>query len=194
EWLPEKLQRQLDRFAELPDDVGLIYTGVETVDHRGRRSARAPALTGDVYQRMLARNGVHGGGSNAMIRSVVADRVGGFDPSLPAIEDYEYWLRIARHFRIDAVPEVLIRYHAPPATERRSEARDANLAAREQFFDRYHQEMRRAGVAHLFLLQSAGRWLASPTPDRRKARRIALAVARIRPISRASPYAALSPQ
>lgn len=191
EWLPGKLQRQLDRFAELPADVGLIYTGVETITADGRRSARRPALRGDVSRRLLLRNGIHGGGSNVMLRRSIAQQVGFFDEEIPAIEDYDYWLRAAQRCRVDFVPDTLIRYHAPPTPERKSDARDQNIAAREIFFDRYSADMRCAGVAHLFLLESAGRWLAGPAPDRREARRLAFAAARLRPLSRASLYVVL---
>ena len=39
------------------------------------------------------------------------DRVGGFDESLPARQDYDMWLRIARHFHFDFIKEPLANIH-----------------------------------------------------------------------------------
>lgn len=188
EWLPDKLERQLARFAALPEEVGLLYTGVETIAADGHRSIQAPEARGDVYPQLLLRNKVHGGGSNAMIRRCVIATVGFFDETLPAIEDYDYWLRVARFFRVDFVPEPLLRYHTPPAQQRKSLDHADNVTAREMFYRRYRREMRRAGVAHLFLLDSAGRHLATPRPSGDLARRLALRAARRRPLSRAPLY------
>ena len=54
EWFPEKLARQVERFRELPDRVGLLYCGVQF----GRRPDREdwtfrPKHRGDVYETML---------------------------------------------------------------------------------------------------------------------------------------------
>ncbi len=41
------------------------------------------------------------------------DRVGYFDEGIPAIEDYDYWLRVAQHYHVDFVPDPLVRYYDP---------------------------------------------------------------------------------
>jgi glycosyltransferase involved in cell wall biosynthesis len=185
EWLPDKLALQLARFRALGEDVGLVYSGMESVSGDGTRSAREPAFAGDVYREMLRRNVIEGGGSNAVIRREVVSRVGFFDEDIPAIEDYEYWLRIARLYRVDYVRDPLIRYYDP--RPRRSETADAearrsrdvasNRSARDRLYDRYGPDMKRMGVAHLFLLDSARRsyW------DRGRALRLLLRALWIRP-------------
>jgi len=46
----------------------------------------------------------------AMIRREVADKLGGFDESLPAGEDYDFWLRMSRQFRADKLNRILAYY------------------------------------------------------------------------------------
>jgi O-antigen biosynthesis protein len=186
EWVADKLAQQVDVFRKAPDEVGLVYTGVECVLPDGRRRTDLPEARGDVYRRMLARNVVHGGGSNVMMRRSVVATVGFFDETLRAIEDYEYWLRIARFFKVDCVDAPLIRYYDPQTPERRSQALRANLEAREWFFRKHAPEMRRARVAHLFILKSMRRALGAQRPDVGIARRLALRAVREAPTSRAA--------
>ncbi len=189
EWFPDKLALQVARFRELGEDVGLIYSGVESVLDDGARSIETPAYAGNIYREMLLKNVIHGGGSNAVIRREVVDRVGFFDERMPAIEDYDYWLRIAGRFRVDYVEKPLIRYYDHEAAksdgsgslERRSRDVDGNLTAREWFYERYSREMKRLGVAHLFLIDSARRHLASTDPNTREARRLLLRALRQEP-------------
>ncbi len=188
EWMPEKLERQLDLFERLPEKVGLVYAGVEAVTENGNRTRQMPSDRGDVYRKLLLRNIITGGGSTAVIRRNVVATVGFFDESLPAIEDYEYWLRLSRFFKVDFVPEVLMCYHTPPLLRRKSMDHKDNIDAREEFYRRYGHEMRRAGVAHLFLLDSAGRYLVPSLRDRAGARKLALNAALQRPLSHASLY------
>lgn len=173
EWLPEKLSRQLQRFELGGEGVGLIYTGVESVHPDGRRRVACSTARGDVYRAMLEANVIHGGGSNVMIRREVIATAGFFDEHLPAIEDYDYWLRITRFFEVDVIEAPLIRYYDAPVPDRRSRAFRANIDARLVLFHRRLGEMRRLGVAHLFLLKTV-RWiLNSPAPDLAMARRLA---------------------
>ncbi len=97
-WLPDKLALQVAAFEAAPEAIGLIYGGTEVVDAHGVITRTSPSERGDLYRQLLARNVLHGGGSNVMIRRSVIASVGWFDESFAAIEDYDYWLRIARMY------------------------------------------------------------------------------------------------
>jgi glycosyltransferase involved in cell wall biosynthesis len=179
EWLPDKLTQQVALFRDRTDQVGLVYTGVESVFEDGSRKIDLPDRRGRIYERMLLQNVIHGGGSNVMMRRNVVATVGFFDEEFSAIEDYDYWLRITRFFEIDFVEAVLIRYHDPRSTEgalpaRKSLAIRDNLDARERFYRKHRNEMRRARVAHLFLLETAKRHLVPSYGDAGGARRFAV--------------------
>ncbi|WP_130649331.1 glycosyltransferase family 2 protein [Egicoccus halophilus] len=172
EWFPDKLARQMRRFAALPASVAMVYAGVEDDDGLGNRRPRRATHQGDLHAQLLRRNVVHGTSSVVLRREVVAT-VGFFDESIPAIEDYEYWLRVARFFDVEVVPQPLSRYHDPADQPRKSLELDANLAARDVLYGRHRGELRRAGVAHLFLLESARRHRVAASGDLRTARHLA---------------------
>ncbi|MGE5500997.1 MAG: glycosyltransferase family 2 protein [Ignavibacteriales bacterium] len=161
EWLPQKLERQLDVFTRGPSRLGLVYTGVETISSAGR-SVQKPTGRGLIFPRMLHRNLIHGGGSNVLLRRVVLPFVGGFDSSLPAAEDYDLWLRISRFFEVDYAPAPLVRYYDEDAGSRLSRNFAADAAARKILHVRYRQDLRRHGVEQKFLIDSAFRQLGSP--------------------------------
>ena len=48
--------------------------------------------------------------SSAMLRAGVARHVGGFDESIGLAIDYDFWLRVARHYRFGVVDEPLVAY------------------------------------------------------------------------------------
>ncbi|WP_447045831.1 glycosyltransferase family 2 protein [Vreelandella sp. H-I2] len=178
EWYPDKLLKQVELFLQSPPEVGLIYTGVETVMDEGHTEIQIPTERGNVYRKLLVKNCIHGG-SSAMIRRNLITNVGFFDESLLAIEDYDYWLRISRYYHFDFIEDPLVRYHDMRAgtsdtDARRSRNIQANLEARNQFYLKHQAQMRKEGVAHLFLVQSANRHMASHWNDIKSARRLAL--------------------
>lgn len=186
EWLPTKLERQVDRFEVLPEDVGLVYGGVENVGADGERTVHTPEHRGDLFQTLLRKNVIHGT-SGVMLRRAAAVRAGFFDEEIPAIEDWEYWLRVLPHFDVDFVAEPLTRYHDPHGVERKSLNTGENLDARDYLYRKHGAAMRRAGTAHLFLLDSAHRHLATDPPDVTGALRLALQALAVKPTAR-SPY------
>lgn len=157
EWLPEKLALQLAVFAGRGAETGLVYTGVERIDTDGSSTVQRPRLRGNVYRELLWHNAIHGGGSNVMLRRNVVATAGFFHEALQAIEDYEYWLRVTRFFDVEFVDAPLVRYHDRRDAGRRSLALKANLDARWWLYETYAADMRGAGVAHMFLLNTA-RW------------------------------------
>lgn len=182
EWFPTKLERQITRFKALPGKVGLLYGGVENLGPDKERMVATPTHRGRLYPVLLKQNVIHGT-SGVMLRRAAVRRAGFFDEVIPAIEDWDYWLRVTEHFEVDFVPEPLIRYHDPEGVERKSLDTRDNMEARAYLYDKYSTNMRRAGVAHLFLLESARRYLAAPKRDARRALQLTLRAALVQPLA-----------
>lgn len=93
EWLPEKLSSQLDTLASLPH-LRLCHTE-EIWIRNGRRvnqMKQHAKCGGYIFHRCLPRCVISP--SSALLHRSLFDRVGLFDESLPACEDYDLWLRI----------------------------------------------------------------------------------------------------
>jgi len=170
-WLPCKLERQVALLDVAPAAVGLVYGGTEVEHATGEVTTSCPHERGDLHRRLLERNVVHGGGSNAMIRRSVVASAGFFDERFDAIEDHDYWVRIARMYDVDFVDAPVVRYHDVDGDERRSRHVASNMASRRRFADKHRRQMRRRGAAAPYHLDSARRHLRAG--DRRAARRAA---------------------
>jgi glycosyltransferase involved in cell wall biosynthesis len=123
-WLPEKVARQVECFQANPD-LGLVHTGILQYSESSGGfiegvydTGPSPLLQGHCYERLLLGNGVYN--SSVMIRKAVIEKAGLFDPGIPGntCQDYDLWLRIARHYPFGYVAEPLaaLRLHPEQGT------------------------------------------------------------------------------
>jgi len=106
-WLPQKLSTQLEFFNQTPD---ALICQTEEVWIRNRRRVnpkkRHKKPSGMIFEPSLELCLVSP--SAVMIRRVLFDRVGEFDVTLPACEDYDLWLRISCRFPVHLIDTPLI--------------------------------------------------------------------------------------
>ena len=171
-WHPDKLDAQLDAFGRADRRVGLVWTGSETLEPGGGRRVDRAAHAGELFGTLLERNVLHGAPSSALLTRRAVALAGGFDPDYPAIEDWDYWVRVARFHAIGAVDAPLVTYADDVAEDRRSRRAAANHAGRARFEARFRTEMRRHGATRGFLVESARRLLADPDGSAAEARRL----------------------
>lgn len=110
QWLPQKLELQLALYEELSlqgRPVGLIdcFTQVNYSD--GRRQFDNIRKNGRHFFDFIHANVVNGV-STALVKRDVMMQLGGFDASLRYSEDRYMWTRIAEHWEIHTVPQVLL--------------------------------------------------------------------------------------
>lgn len=107
-WHETKLERQLARIELAPNDVALVYCRVRVVmtetGHTGlfRTDGRSPTIAD-----LLSRNPI-GTTSCVLCRTDAVRRVGGFDASLPARQDLDLYVRLARHYAFAFVDAPLV--------------------------------------------------------------------------------------
>lgn len=109
-WRPEKLARQVACFEAADPTTTLVYGGLEVVEADGRR--RAVPADGSAHQprALLLTNGI-GTTSLVLCRREALLAVGGFDEELPAMQDYDLYLRLADRGPFACVPEPLVDKH-----------------------------------------------------------------------------------
>jgi glycosyltransferase involved in cell wall biosynthesis len=140
--LPNRLERQ---HARLDDGVGLVGCGVEAIDEAGRVLSSHVPPPGDaaLRRRLLLRNPfAHG---SVILRREALERAGGYRPDYGANEDYDLWRRIAREWRLAAVPEVLYRYREHGGAVTKLDRRE-RVDARERLRDELWRELAVRGV------------------------------------------------
>ncbi len=107
-WSPRKLRAQLD--AVRSPRVAVVWTGVVVVDERGEvLRVDAASDPDDFEQRILTRN-LLGGPSSVIARTEIVRRVGGFDPELSVLADWDLWIRLAAEGTGAASPDLLTGY------------------------------------------------------------------------------------
>jgi glycosyltransferase involved in cell wall biosynthesis len=99
EWLPEKLQTQINALKNNPDH-GLCHTN-EIWIRKGKRvnpMIKHDKSGGYIYRRCLPLCVISP--SSVLMHRDVFDEIGLFDESLPACEDYDYWLRYCARYPV----------------------------------------------------------------------------------------------
>jgi glycosyltransferase involved in cell wall biosynthesis len=109
-WAPDKLAKQLDAARRSPT-AGWIYVGSVNITYGNRVVGGEPPPTPDEIAERLEESNIVPGGSSGVIarRSVLLD-VGGFDPALQPLADWDLWLRTLRVSRPAYVAEPLVAY------------------------------------------------------------------------------------
>lgn len=118
---PDALARLV---AVLESDAGVdvVYSDYSVIDDEGAEIALRQALP---IERLATANCV---GASFLYRRAVHEALGGFDPSKPLVEDYDFWLRAASRFRFAPLAENLYLYRTHEASLSAQKA-DAILAA-----------------------------------------------------------------
>ena len=106
-WQPDKLAHQVALFDQHPDvhichtDEMWIRNGVRVNPHHKHRKTG-----GDIFVRSLELCLVSP--SAVMMRRALFARLGGFDETLPACEDYDLWLRVSARWPVHFVAMPLV--------------------------------------------------------------------------------------
>ena len=116
-WQPEKLSLQLEAARRTGFDV--VYTNAGNFGDVARvaelRSEPQGMAEGDLLEPLLLDNFIVV--SSVMIRRSVIQEMGGFDTSLPSVEDWDLWLKLsALGVRFAAVREPVTMYQWRPGS------------------------------------------------------------------------------
>ena len=172
-WRPEKLARQMAVMLPAPARMGFCHTGLEIVLPDGTAEAPATA-TGRIFEPCLLDNPVRAPTSSGLVRREVG-RGGGRLRPRPAGD---------RGLGLAAADRAPLRRRGGARAARRLPRRGrgaavegfrANLDARAMLWRRNAHALRRAGLAHLYLIESARRELREPEGDPREGRALVLA-------------------
>ena len=153
EWLPRKLERQV-ALAASESDAGMIYSFTTVMDADGGPVDELTRIHADLYRRQVREGHTFSAlarscllfTSSVLVRREAFDAVRGFDESLVGAEDWDFYLRMSRQFRIAAVEEPLVRYRLHGANSTMENGLGARHvgAARVRAAERFLERARRA--------------------------------------------------
>ncbi|KYC39425.1 glycosyl transferase family A [Scytonema hofmannii PCC 7110] len=125
-WTQNKLELQLQALQKNKDAM-VAYSWTDYIDENSNFLLSGTHITenGNVYEKLLVINFLESG-SNPLIRREALTKLGGFDESLTAAQDWDMWLRLAHDYQFVAVPKVQILYR------KSSNSLSSNLARQEK--------------------------------------------------------------
>lgn len=149
EWLPDKLQLQMEKLMESSERVGFVYcrTSGNGRDGEGRFICPFPGiplnvLEGDLFLLLLEMNVI--GQMSILARKECLIQAGGFKESLKALEDWELFIRIAKDWHIGFVDKVLVEVHSLPGSI--STNTGGFFVTRCYMVSKYRKQMADAGI------------------------------------------------
>ena len=127
EWLPEKLERQVEIFNQ-NKDVGLVYTKYK-----------------DVYENKIVEKGDIGC-STVMVKKEILNKIGIFDEKLGCAEDRDLWMRIRGEYNTKFVGKtsVIHKIHSKQFSSNLKE----KISSEEYFIRKHFKKLKKEKVLH----------------------------------------------
>ena len=106
EWLPTKLQKQINYFEKCPSKIGVVYCQVFDNSFILRKNTK-PSKDGNIYSDLL--QGWCPPTTSAFIIKFEALNNGiRFDEKLKSFQDYDLWIQLAKFWEFHFIPEPLV--------------------------------------------------------------------------------------
>jgi glycosyltransferase involved in cell wall biosynthesis len=145
EWISTKLEKQVPLLQGLPERFGMVYCWMDYYDANNKLIHKHhPTLKGYVFPRVLDAQRI-GGCPTLVVKRSVIDEVGGFDESLPRGNDGDFIRRVCRKFKVEFIPEVLVRVNVGHGNQRISsnnkESIKNAIKGEKIKFSKFHKEL-----------------------------------------------------
>lgn len=158
-WIKNKLERQWQVLQSTPE-AALAYSWNDYINDSGNylHPGQRIQLCGDVFHLLVTNNFLENG-STPLVRKTAIQRVGGFDSTLTPSEDWDFYLRIAKHYSFVCVPEVHVLYRKSinSSSSNIKEMEDKSLQVIKKTFQQspeipYHLKEKSVTNLHTWLL------------------------------------------
>jgi glycosyltransferase involved in cell wall biosynthesis len=131
EWLPGKLQRQLQMLQSAPSAVACSCDFI--MRYSSGRSKMVRVTQHATLQQLLFQNEL-GSASLCMCSSTVLKSIGGFDTNLPSAQDQDLWARLRQQGDVVVCSEPLVLYSAHGGRRITNDMQAQYLGARRYYF------------------------------------------------------------
>ncbi|OCL25568.1 hypothetical protein U472_14650 [Orenia metallireducens] len=106
-WDFTKLEKMVNKIKDISEDYGVCFSSYYIITEKGTFKESQPKAQGNIYKKQLLKDHV-GPTSTVLVKSTCFKKVGGFDESLPARQDYDMWIRISEHYKFIYMDEPLV--------------------------------------------------------------------------------------
>ena len=113
EWRPDKIARQVEELSRFDERVAAVESGFDLWDDGRLLMRYLPRADRDLARTLLEKPCLQP--STVLLRKSAFEAIGGFDPALRRVEDWELWVRLADSFRAAAITEVHVDRQASDA-------------------------------------------------------------------------------
>lgn len=140
EWLPHKLEKQVQFITRGPEELGVVYCGYRIV-----RAGNFPPkdecfnLQGNIYHHLLSGYGL-GPTSILLVKKKALEAINLFDESVLAYQEWDTSIRLAKYYEFGYVPNSLVLYHLHDQGSI-SRNRASNIEAYLRIVNRYRSDI-----------------------------------------------------
>ena len=110
EWLPLKLELQVDALEHAETTVALVYCNNyrKTEGEESLQLIERPQRTGKVYEYLMKEGNFIGGMSIPLMKADAINNVGSFDPLMQSGQDIDLWLRLSKRYEFISIEVYLV--------------------------------------------------------------------------------------
>ncbi len=152
--LPERFEEQV-WFLEEQQEVALLGTSIYRIDSDGKTIGKMVMLARPTMKDLLRGNQFNHG--SVMFRRKLLDAVGGYNDLFRYVQDYDLWLRIARHHEVRNLTKLLYKLRSHNRNVRFTNVEEATLynilakkLAKENLADKTLKEISARGIRSLY--------------------------------------------
>lgn len=155
EWLPGILERSLRALEGTPPEVGFCFAAIESQYPDGKKVVtRVPEGIANYHERALGRFAGFMG-QTLLVKRVVYEDIGGWDPLFPSHQEIEWVIRITKKYKGCGINKPATRFYPEDGHAHIGNNLPKRIRGRELLLDRYHDEFvkhPKTYAKHLFLL------------------------------------------
>ena len=157
EWLPTKLTKQINAFAESPPPVGVVYTGLWRIYNQEKKiyvpSDNIGRKEGNIHHQLLQENFVPT--PTTLIKKECFAKAGLFDENLRNLVDWELWIRLSKYYEFRYLEEPLVISYLRPDSVTVNQ--DSRIKAFELILEKHLQEFLKEGFWRVCCLRKLRR-------------------------------------